>query len=162
VPWTNKLDTQHVPSEVTAPNVVSSTEWKPIQPPAATIANNIELRNERLLEYRLFGLSLTKIAVLFCTSRPTLRKWLATPEYLKLHAESLKSSLETTLTGFNGAGEDGMRYIRDVINNPLLPTVDRLAASKFAVDKQIAFADALKLADSSTPVDRFIPIVRSK
>jgi hypothetical protein len=162
MPWTNKLDAPNVVSQVTAPNVVSSKEWKPIQPPAATIASNIELRNERLLEYRLLGLNLSKIALLFCTSRPTLNKWLATPEYLKLHAESLKSSLETTLAGFNGAGEDGMRFIRDVINNPLLPTEDRLAASKFAVDKQLAFADALKLAESSTPVDRFIPIVRSK
>jgi hypothetical protein len=162
MPWTNKLDTtQDVVSQVTAPKVWAK-EWAPIQPPAATIASNIELRNERLLEYRLLGLNLSKIALLFCTSRPTLNKWLATPEYLKLHAESLKSSLETTLAGFNGAGEDGMRFIRDVINNPLLPTEDRLAASKFAVDKQLAFADALKLAESSTPVDRFIPIVRSK
>jgi hypothetical protein len=162
MPWTNKLDTtQDVVSQVTAPKVWAK-EWAPIQPPAATIASNMDLRNERLLEYRLLGLNLSKIAMLFCTSRPTLNKWLASPEYLKLHAESLKSSLETTLTIVTGAGEDGMRFIRDAINNPLLPTVDRLAASKFAVEKQLAFADALKLADSNTPVERFVPIARAK
>jgi predicted DNA-binding protein (UPF0251 family) len=162
MPWTNKRDKQDVVSQVTAPNVVSSREWKPIQPPAATIASNIELRNQRLVDYQLRGLKRREIAELFGISRPTLVKWLSSPEYIKLHSETLKSSLETTLAGFNGAGEDGMQYIRDVILNPLLPTVDRLAASKFAVDKQIAFADALKLADSSTPVERFIPIVRAK
>jgi hypothetical protein len=162
MPWANKLDAPNVVVTTTAPNVVSTKEWKPIQPPAATIASNLDLRNQRLVEYRLLGFSVSKIAMLFCTSRPTLYKWLATPEYLKLHAESLKSSLESTLAGFTGAGEDGMRFIRDVINNPLLPTVDRLAASKFAVEKQLAFADALKLADSNTPVERFVPIARAK
>jgi predicted DNA-binding protein (UPF0251 family) len=161
MPWTNKLDAPNVVSQVTAPKV-SSKVWAPIQPPATTIASNIELRNQRLVDYQLRGLKRWEIAEMFGISRPTLNKWLSAPEYIKLYADTLKSALSTTLAGFNGAGEDGMQYIRDVILNTNLPTQDRLAASKFAVEKQLAFADALKLADSNTPVERFIPIARAK
>jgi hypothetical protein len=160
--WANKLDAPNVVVTTTAPNVVSTKAWKPIQPPAATIVSNIELRNQRLVDYQLRGLKRWEIAELMNVSRPTLVKYLSSPEYIKLYSDTLKAALSTTLAGFNGAGEDGMQYIRDVILNPLLPTQDRLAASKFAVEKQLAFADALKLADSNTPAERFIPIVRSK